>query len=781
MLRPYPIIFVLFITSALSNNNSDTDILQFTNTRNQICLHIQYFDITDSQRQSLFDSISSEQDQEPSTQVEKWINNSYQISSDDYFIDLQYYTLPWLIIAISTLFLSLLYILVTIMPTSIIKWIKSHTEDEFILNTKRCHKFGIVTIVILNLLLIIISIIILTYQNKAIDGLDYSNCYLASPFDELLVRNDENFTGYSILQADFISLQNDFIDFQSNLKKLYQNRESITLQLKQQEILDFNDQLQRNKPNSPLPIKTSSNGTNIISATESYFSKMKIIDYLLSSKDDENHLTYLESYELVKKEQSEMYLASQVDVIQNYYGQIFQKFGSLENSSLTLRDSKFTSLFIKAKQQLSQINNHILNYANKFVDFHQTLSNDMNYYFRSTMGFLITLIIFSFIEISLWLGYLINKRLKIKKYIDVLWFLCNLILVGISIINIFLQSNSQISNKLCIYFDNIIHNEQFYDNQNIIEFSEAKESIHSCLYGDGNIYQQLNFVSRLKDIKTFTINENEVKEEIQKLNLNQPIYIQKLNNNSQTITQILDGTFIDLNIYEMKEFQILIDDFNQYKELENCAELSTTLCSDGGYPKKNGEINDSQMCWHPSYLINKYSASCWDQQDVFIKIKLHFQSQAQGWIKFQLLESQFVSQNLDLNYELNQYIISHVQFIDQQQKTISNLNSLLKATNCTFIKEDFNKMLDGMCAVYSYYLGKISILMIIIIFALFLSVLLNCLTSLKVSQMETYEEYASTKVINFAGSSRFKASIEINKIMQNESPMHVNSTQQEFK
>lgn len=46
-----------------------------------------------------------------------------------------------------------------IFDSSILKWIKTHTEDEFILNTRRFHKFGIVTIFILNLILIIASII----------------------------------------------------------------------------------------------------------------------------------------------------------------------------------------------------------------------------------------------------------------------------------------------------------------------------------------------------------------------------------------------------------------------------------------------------------------------------------------------------------------------------------------------------------------------------------------------------------------------------------------------
>lgn len=39
----------------------------------------------------------------------------------------------------------------------------------------------------------------------------------------------------------------------------------------------YDNRLKRNEPNSPLPIKISSNGTNTIAATESYFSKMKIV------------------------------------------------------------------------------------------------------------------------------------------------------------------------------------------------------------------------------------------------------------------------------------------------------------------------------------------------------------------------------------------------------------------------------------------------------------------------------------------------------------------------
>ncbi|CAD8204397.1 unnamed protein product [Paramecium octaurelia] len=754
MLQPHPIIFVLLITSALSSDNSDSDILEFTTTRNQLCQDIENFDITNSERQSVFDSIYSEQRQDLSNQVEKWIKNSYLISAGEYFVDLQQYTLPWLIISISTLFLSLIYILVAIMPSSIIKWIKAHTEDEFILNNRRFHKFGIVTIFILNLILIIASIITIISSNKVIDGLNYSNCYMASSFDNLLVRNDDTFTGYSILQNDFNSLSNDFIEFQSGLKKLYQSRVSLSLQSKEQEVIEFNDKLKRNQPKSPLPIKLSSNGTSTISAAESYFSKSKIIDYLLSTKDNENYLTYLAQYDLIRKEESGIYLTSQVDEIQDYFGNIWPRFGSLENSSLTLRDSKLTSIFTKAKQQLSSINNYILNYAQLFTDFHQQVTDDMNYYSKSINGLLIALMLFNLIQIILWLGFLINKHLKIRKYIDILWFLCNIIMAGISIINFFLYSNSQLSKELCIYFDGIANNEKFFENQNIIEFPETKEAIQSCLYGDGNIYSQLNFISRLKDIRTYINSESDVLQEIQRFNSNQTLFLQKLNNNSQTISSIVDGTFIDLNSTEKEEFQKVIDEFNQFKSTENCAEVQVTRCSDQSSPKRSGDLNNSQLCWHPSFLITASTASCWDQQDLFQQLKMHYQIQAQGWIKMQLLESQFVSQNLDLNQKVNQYIQNHSDFIEVYQKTLSNLSSLLQATNCTFMKEDLNKVLDGMCVISSYQLSKISILLIIIISTIFLSVFFNCLTSLKVSQMETYEEYASTKVINFAGSTQ---------------------------
>lgn len=42
----------------------------------------------------------------------------------------------------------------------------------------------------------------------------------------------------------------------------------------------YDNRLKRNEPYSPLPIKISSNGTNTIAATESYFSKMKIVNIL---------------------------------------------------------------------------------------------------------------------------------------------------------------------------------------------------------------------------------------------------------------------------------------------------------------------------------------------------------------------------------------------------------------------------------------------------------------------------------------------------------------------
>ncbi|CAK64909.1 unnamed protein product (macronuclear) [Paramecium tetraurelia] len=766
MLRPYPIVLVLLLSSALSDDTSNGDILEFTATRYQLCLDIENFDITNSERQSVLDSIYSDRKEELSSQIEKWINNSYVISSDEYFIDLQYYTLPWLILAIATIFLSIIYLWITILPSSMMNWLKSHGEDEFILNAKRFHNFGIVTIVVLNFILIIVSIIALVYSNKALNGLDYSSCYMASSFDDLLGRKDEVFTGYSILQADFNSLTTTFADFQTELKKLYQSRVSLTLQSQQQDVIEFNDQLKRNEPNSPLPILISSNGTNTVAAKESYFSKMKIIDYMLSTKEDDEYLTYL-------KRKTECNWQAKWTRSRNIMGISFR--------DLALRDSKLALLFTKAQQQLSYIDNSLLNYATLFTDFHQTLGDDINKYVDSIIGLLIVLIIFAFIQIILWLGHLINKNLKIKRVIDILWFLCNLILIGILIVNIFLQSNSYLSKELCIYFDGLINNVEFYSHQQIIEFSEAKTALHSCLYGDGNIYNQLNLNSRFKDIRTYINSENGLLEEIQRLNSNQALYLQKLNNNSLTITSILDGTFIDLNQDESDGLNKIIQEFNSHKDKENCAELQSSLCTDGTYPKRNGNFNDSQMCWHPSYLITKYTSSCLDQQDLFYKLKLHFQSQAQGWIRTQLLESQFVSQNLDLNLKLNQYIKNHTTFIELEQKTLSNLYSLLKGANCTFMKDDLNKMLDGMCVVYSYYLNKVSVLTIVIASLLFLSVLFNCFTSIKISQMETYEEYASTKVINFAGSSMFRASIEINQIMQNESPMHITSTQLEFK
>lgn len=67
-----------------------------------------------------------------------------------------------------------------------------------------------------------------------------------------------------------------------------------------------------------------------------------------------------------------------------------------------------------------------------------------------------------------------------------------------------------------------------------------------------------------------------------------------------------------------------------------------------------------------------------------------------------------------------------------------------------------------MCIAYSYSIYRVITLIIIVICSLFISILLNCLTSLKVSHLDTYEEYASTKVINLAGSSRLRGSLELN-------------------
>lgn len=41
MLRPYPIIFIILINSALSNDNNNSDILEFTILRNSLCEDIE--------------------------------------------------------------------------------------------------------------------------------------------------------------------------------------------------------------------------------------------------------------------------------------------------------------------------------------------------------------------------------------------------------------------------------------------------------------------------------------------------------------------------------------------------------------------------------------------------------------------------------------------------------------------------------------------------------------------------------------------------------------------
>ncbi|CAD8177063.1 unnamed protein product [Paramecium pentaurelia] len=775
------LIVIIFIQTSFTQNANQSTYVDLTNTRTKECSNIKFFDISDLEREQVWSQIYSKSSLELQENIEFLVNNSYEISNNFYFSQLSSFTIPWLIIAIGTFFLSIMYILIVFKSNSVVIWIKNHTEEEFLENTKRYHKYGIISIVILNFTIITCSIIALVFINDINEGLSYSSCYLSQSFDDLLNKNDENFVGYNNLQVDLEILSKHVQEFQINLKALFQDRKSITMTKKLSELIEFNDQLKRNLPRSPLPIMISSNGTNVIEETESYFSKSKLFDYILSNEKDEDYLTFQEYYDLIQQKQELIQLTDQVNQVISFYDKIFLHFGSIENASFALRDQRLTSIYMRAEQQLSIINNYLFVYSDKYLSFHQSLNESMKKYTSSIIGIGITLIILCFIQILVWGGYWFNNRFKIKAIVDFLWFICNLLLIALLVVNIFLHSHSELSNDICIYFDGFVNKIEVYKSQNIIDFDNTKQTLKNCLFEDGNIYEQLNLVQKLKDIRTYMNSEKGVEDQIQRINSNYEQFIQKLSKNTQSLTYILDGTIVDLDEKQQMEFNKIVKSFNDLKQNNNCAELAFQSCSDGTSPKKQGSQNQTQFCWHPSYLITRYSASCPEQQNEFQKLKQHFQSQAQGWIEAQQLESQFISLNQQLSMDLNQYINQIQKFNEKEQMILSSMNNILKSTNCTFIKGHYNKMLDGMCIIYSESVQKESILVIIIICMLFLSVLANCLTSIKVTHMESYEEYASTKVINFGGSSRMRGPNDPNQ-MQHVYPLHVMSgVEQELK
>ncbi|CAD8085087.1 unnamed protein product [Paramecium sonneborni] len=765
---------------SFTQDTNQSAFINLTNTRNELCSNIKFFDISDTQRKEVWNSIYAKSHFEIQENIEIIVNNSYELTNNDYFTQLSSYTIPWIILAFGTLILSILYIIIVLKPNSVVVWIKNHTDEEYIKNTKRLHKYGIVSIVILNLIIIICSIIALVYKNDVTEGLSYSSCYLSQSFDDLLNKKDENFVGYGNLQTDFQILSKHIQDFQINLKNLFQDRKSIKMAQKLSELIEFNDQFKRNLPRSPLPIMISSNGTNVIEKVESHFSKSKLFDYILSNEQDEDYLTFQEYYDLLKQQDEQLYLTDQINQVNNFYENVFQHFGVIENSSFTLRDQRLTQTYSKTQKQLQVINNYLFVYSNKYMGFHQSLNDKIITYTNAVMGIGITLIIFCFFQIIIWVGYWLNYKLKIKNIIDFLWFICNLLLIALLIVNIFLHSHSQLSYDLCIYFDGFVNKIEKYQTQDIINFDDSKQTLQNCLFEDGNIYEQLNLIQKIKDIRTYIYGDQGIDEEIQRITSNQEEFIKKIQNNSLSLTQILDGTIIDLDQNQKAEFQKIVNAFNDLRQNQDCIELAFKICSDGTSPKKQGSQNQTQYCWHPSYLITKYSSNCYEQQNQFQKLKQHFQSQAQGWMQAQQLESQFVSLNQVIIESLNQYIQLFQKFNEKEQMILTSMKNILKSANCTFIKEHYNKMLDGMCIIYAESIQKVSILVIIIICMLFLSVIFNCLTSIQVSHLESYEEYASTKVMNFAGSSRMRGTDDLNQ-MQHVYPLNVMSVDQDSK
>ena len=72
----------------------------------------------------------------------------------------------------------------------------------------------------------------------------------------------------------------------------------------------------------------------------------------------------------------------------------------------------------------------------------------------------------------------------------------------------------------------------------------------------------------------------------------------------------MDGTFIDLNDEQLTSFKKVITNFNIFKTNQDCAEFANKKCTDGSTPRKVSDSSGNSVCWHPSYLITKYKASC---------------------------------------------------------------------------------------------------------------------------------------------------------------------------
>ncbi|KAM3144701.1 hypothetical protein pb186bvf_003308 [Paramecium bursaria] len=602
-----------------------------------------------------------------------------------------------------------------------------------------------------NIIIGSVCIVGIMYGSQIANGLNNAKCEFMGLYYDLLYYNSINgFTGLYNVTQSLGTLNQSIQDFQFDTIGTYQDQISNSTN---QSLIAFNQThylYKRDQLQSPLPILSTTNGIDFTIPYESYLSASLIYDYLLSYNNETHYNITKSTYQNLSVTNLQyLNITPQIDYILDYYTSQINCQQQLELTSIPITTVQFAtavnnglSQSQSAVTQLEQSSKDIYDLIYPVGNFSNSVSD-----FQYAAYCLVLITTLSSIAAILVIQF--QEKYKFRIFVHSTWFIYCLFMILGFILGGIVHPSTAVTAQACQYLDTYINNETFYNKSTLINNTNAQNVLYQCFYTkSGNIFNAFNmsdaalfmsaYSSALRKFNTLYVS-----------NLIKGVTVQQLlQSNRQAINNIATGTVIDLQ--DSKNLQILQNTFNNITGV-GCVEIQSVSCNgtgNGGFnnPTQAGSLSIT-TCWHPSYMLTQ-TGSCPSQGQYFQQLKTFYQNQKDSWqIAITDLDN-LILMNSQIYSALTQQSDKIRQYELRQNQSLYALSQISNGTNCTFIKNQFQKIHDGLCVLFLPAIYRTTILIILLSFALFFGSILNCCYGFRIARVEEFG-VTQTKILPY--------------------------------
>ncbi|CAD8196358.1 unnamed protein product [Paramecium pentaurelia] len=718
----------------LQNFEASESKLDVKTQKEEICTDD--LEVTESERDSAQQILDNLYDTNIRSDVTTAVND--QSAGIDLILNLLRYIIPWAIFLIISIFGWIFYCCYCCCDKKCPPSKCCKRDYEFNKLSKMELYVPVGFALILNLLLFAASIAGLAYSGDVERGMKAARCSLVSLFYDIVYGNSGAFPGLAGLADNIDSINQEISDFQKQLKVVFGSKTSKTISQKKNDVITANNNMKRGASNAAVPV--------LDGGAESYLSSQNFLDYILMSSTDSSSSTYTSNYNNLQSiYKDHLKCTPQPEAFASYYDGMVKTAEELETYATDISGDAFDTSTLESGS--STIDGFIsdINDASTTLYDNTKVLDDAGTYATLALNVLFGVGLgLSIVSICSIILIVLLKIYKVRGLLHFTWCIYVILMILCFLLALLLHPSSVIFAEVCYYLDSFVNDYEFYQQTQFIDAGETKDIISSCFFPGSaeSLFEVMNLASATDPLVGFKQQILDFQTQYSSFDGQKKDFNDKLNNNLLAVQNCKDGTVFDVKPADYVPLKAAFDKFNNFKSNSGCVELAVSKCADGLLPMRSASDTGStfsQKCWHPAYLASS-TPSCADQSGLAetAVLKSQYNKQSSMWSSPTSKEQNILTLNADVSKTFEDYMNKINDFISDADTIMGHLEALLNGVDCSFLKESFNNVLDGLCVVFIPGISRTTILIIIIGVSMFFGSLANCCVGLRAYRISNY-------------------------------------------